>query len=87
MASDCIQVTISLQVVAYLLCFLCSFECSRIFLKHEKMTLPLFHLAAERRAFISSLRCWRTMCLLAEIPNAVAMESVLKEGSSTMTAP
>lgn len=45
------------------------------------------HLAGAIRAFISSMRCRRTICLLPGIPRAVAMVSVLKVGSSTMTAP
>lgn len=36
---------------------------------------------------ISSTRWRRTMCLLPAIPSALAMTSVLKVGSSTMTAP
>lgn len=45
------------------------------------------HLAESISIFISSTRCRRTMCLLLGIPSAAAIASVLKVGSSTMTAP
>lgn len=48
---------------------------------------PSSHQAEPISVCISSTRWRRTMCLLPGIPSAFAMISVLKVGSSTMTAP